>query len=154
MWGYYTFGYLGRVLTSWWHEGFRHSPRTPGDRLRSPCGRWLYAPRTPSSWHPWSPPRCTWDTDKKHSYCQQAERKTEHRHHWHWPDRLPCCRTNSFYIHFPFSAATLNIRLAPLPPTDRTGKGIFKKLLYCWCENWFTAGKAMRTTEWQNASEN
>lgn len=88
------FGYLGRVLTSWWHEGFHHSPQTPGDKPRSPCGRWLCAPQIPSSWHLLSPPRCTWGTDKNHSYYQQAEMKTEHWHHWHWPNHLLCCWTN------------------------------------------------------------
>lgn len=29
---------------------------------------------------------------KKHLYYQQAEMKTEHRHHW--PNHLPCCWTN------------------------------------------------------------
>lgn len=92
---YNTFGYLGRVLTSWWHEGFHHSPRTPGDRPRSPCGRWPCAPQTLSSWHLLSPPPCTWGTDKNIHIIQQAEMETEHRHHWHWPNHLPCCWTNS-----------------------------------------------------------
>lgn len=40
------------------------------------------------------------------------------------------------YLHwFPFSAATLKIQLTPLPPTDRMCTGIFKKILYCSCEN-------------------
>lgn len=135
------FGYLGRVLTSWWHEGFHHSPQTPGDKPRSPCGRWLCAPRTLSSWHLLSPPQCTWDR-QNHPVISRLQ----------WKQNTDIAGTGpaiglavgQIYLHwFPFSAATLKIQLTPLPPTDGMCTAIFKKIPYCSCENWFTIGKAM-----------
>lgn len=41
------------------------------------------------------------------------------------------------YTRFPFGATTLDIWLTPVSSAGRTRQGIFKKILFCWCEKRF-----------------